>query len=63
MQISGRFVSERSELLALFRPDGREAGLDQVVRGEAIGLFTCGDAVKNVRREQCQVGYVLNTAL
>ena len=55
LQISGCFVLERCELRALFSPDSREPGLDQVVRGEVIGLSTCGDAVKNIGHKQCRL--------
>ncbi len=46
--LSGAAGSKVRERLALFGPNGREAGLDQIVSGEAFGLFARRDGVHNL---------------
>ena len=45
VRVWGGSLSERGELRALFWPDGGEAGLNQVIGGETIGLFAKRDGI------------------
>lgn len=55
VRVWGAWLLEPDELRALFRPDSGEAGLDQVIGGETIGLFAKRDGIQNVRRDQCEI--------